>query len=124
MANLTLPEMTDKLALMMREKMGVRSGKTFAGKMRIAGRLLPRNLRREAKFLIDTQARTAHPKLQKQVDMTRARAAFVQIEKHLAAIDTADQWKGYVLGIVAPLAFNVLLIFAAVITYLVYTDQL
>jgi hypothetical protein len=124
MADLTLPDMTEKLALMMREKLGIRRGKTFAGKIRIGGRLLPRNLRREAKYLIDTQARTAHPKLQKQIDMTRARTAFKQIEKHLAAIDTADQWKGYILGIVAPLTFNFLLIFGALITYLVYTDQL
>ncbi|SNS22173.1 hypothetical protein [Tropicimonas sediminicola] len=119
----SLPETNAALALLMREKLGVRGADRLEVKLRRAGGLLPRALRKDAKYLVDMEKLYDNPKLRRQIDSARVSEASANLRRHLEAIDPRDRRIGWILGVVAPLAFNLLLIAAAFITWLVWTGR-
>ncbi|MFD0978941.1 hypothetical protein [Tropicimonas aquimaris] len=119
----SLPETNAALALLMREKLGVRGADRLEVKLRRAGGLLPRALRKDAKYLVDMEKLYANPKLRRQIDSARVSEASANLRRHLEAIDPRDRRIGWMLGVVTPLAFNLLLIAAAFITWLVWTGR-
>lgn len=123
MTDQPLPETNAALARLMRERLGVRGDETLAVKMRRGGRLLPRRLRRQGAYLVEMERFWPHPKLRRQIDAQKIDLAQSQLRTHLEAIDPRDRMIGRILGIVAPLAFNFLLIAAGVITWLVWTGR-
>ncbi|MFT6911442.1 MAG: hypothetical protein ACJAQW_000036 [Paracoccaceae bacterium] len=122
MMQLPLPEMTRTLAQLMQTRLGVRRGATFRAKIDHAGRLLPPSLRREALFLIETEQRTAHPKLRMQIDPARVMHAYKGLSAYLRGLDPADRRKGIVLGALASLSFNLLLFGGALTAFLMWYD--
>ena len=119
----TVPEMTAELAELMRTRLGIRGGEGLEGKLRRAGRLLPRRLRRDGHLLVEAERRATHPKLARRMDLAACRAAHGRLKAHLQAIDPADRRRGMILGILAPLAFNLLLLGAALVASLVWTGR-
>jgi len=124
MAEPTLQQMTAEIAELMRGRLGVRRGTGLEAKLRRAGRLLPRKVRRAAWALAEAERRAAHPKLMRQVDMAAMKAAHARVKAHLETIDPADRRWGTLLGILAPLAFNLLAIFAALVAWLSWSGRI
>ncbi|SDL07094.1 hypothetical protein [Aliiruegeria lutimaris] len=123
MMNRSLPETNAELALLWREQLGVRGKNTLQAKLRRAPGTLPRALRREVRFLIDMEKLWDNPKLRRQIDFGRIEKAQSELRRFLDAIDPRDRLIGRFIGIIAPLMLNILLIFAAVVTWLVMTGR-
>lgn len=62
-------------------------GRTLAARVRKAGRLLPRGLRRDLKYLCDAQELAANPRLAKLVDMPRIERTHRYALRWLADVD-------------------------------------
>lgn len=82
---------------------------------------MPRRLHAEAQKIVAAQAFGGHPKLMRQVDSAALTLAEDRVVQFLNDIDYADRRKGMWLGIAGAVAFNVLLIFAAVIVWMWWT---
>ncbi|WP_375254524.1 hypothetical protein [Yoonia sp.] len=83
-------------------------GKTLAVQMRKAGRRLPRHIRRDLTYLIEAQQLDAHPKRAAQVDMGRATKARRSVLAYLETVDLAAERWTMILGVVASIAFAML----------------
>lgn len=124
MAEKTLPEMTDELATLMRERLGVRRGQGLEAKLHRGGRLLPRKLRAEAARLVEQSKQIGSPKLLKMINQAEAAQSYHKIKAHLEAIDPKERAKDRWLSIASGLALNFLVIFAAGVTWAVWTGRL
>ncbi|MEO1307948.1 MAG: hypothetical protein AAFV38_08470 [Pseudomonadota bacterium] len=124
MVEQTVEEMAAKLAKLMHERLGIRRGENFADKVRIAGRLLPRHVRRDAQILVESLPLLGHPKLARQVDDRQIKLAYRGVERHLLQIDRAYVVKGRILSVLAVIAFNILLIAGLIIGYMVWNGDL
>ncbi|MEM1432097.1 MAG: hypothetical protein AAGG09_21780 [Pseudomonadota bacterium] len=112
-----------ELAQLMRVQLGIRRGDSLGEKLRVAGRLVPKAERRAGRTLVEAERLWANPKLRRQLDPGTLMAAETRLRQWLATIDAADRRKGILLGVLASLAFNFLLIAAAVIGLLVWTGR-
>lgn len=124
MMETSLPETNAALAALMREKLGVRGADRLEVKLRRGGGLLPRAIRKDAKYLIEMEKLHQNPKLRRQIDGDRVRRAESNLRRHLDSIDPRDRLIGRILGILAPLAFNVLLIAGAFIAWLAWSGRI
>lgn len=111
--------LTEKIAA----KLSIR-GRDLHAKMRRAGRRLPRRLRREGRYLAQAADMETHPKLSRQIDLVRVDSAYREFDTHLDAIDPADRWWGWFLGLLGGLAFNLLLLSALLIGLLVWRGDI
>lgn len=102
---------------------GVRA-KTLTRALRKTGRRLPRRLRKDARQLVDAQALGGHPKLMRQIDSKALAAAEERLIIWLDTVDRADARKGYWIWVGAMIGFNLLLVTAAVITWMWWTGRL
>ena len=123
MMNRPLPETNAELALLWRDQLGVRGSDTLAAKLRRAPGTLPRALQREVRFLIDMERLWDNPKLRRQIDLGRVETAQGKLRAFLEKIDPRDRLFGRLLGILAPLMLNFLLLFAAFVTWLVWCGR-
>ncbi len=98
----------------MREKLGVR-GRTFEIRLRRAGRRLPRFARKAGRRIAEARAKMVHPRLAAQVDHTAVDRAMETLRNHLSDIDPAERRKSIVLGLLGSLAFNLILLGAAIL---------
>jgi hypothetical protein len=112
------------LALLMRHHLGIRRGETLGDKLRVAGRLVPRAERRAGRTLVEAERLWSNPKLRRQIDPATLDAAETRLRSWLATVDAADRRKGMLLGILASLAFNFLLVAAALVGWLAWTGRL
>lgn len=112
-----LTETNAALAALMREKLGIRRGATLEAKLRVAGRLLPKAERKAGRTLVEAERLWANPRLRRRLDPAALAAAEARLRGFLDRIDPADRRKGVILGILASLAFNFLLIAAAAIVW-------
>lgn len=104
---------------LLREKLGVRA-RDLASALRRARYRLPRRVYNRGMLLAGAQDRARHPKLRLTLDMPVLAGAAREIQAHLRAIDLADRRKGWWLGMLGGLAFNILLLIALVIAFLVW----
>ena len=112
----TMPDRIGQLTDKMRTVYGV-GGADLAEVLRRAGRYLPRRLRREAALLARAEPLAAHPRLRCTLDAAQLERAERALNAHLGGIDLADRRKGWWLGVLGGLAFN-LLLFAALLIWL------
>lgn len=124
MTDLALPETNAELARLMRDRLGIRGPETLAAKLRRGGRLLPRALRHEGLWLAEMEALWPQPKLRRQIDPARVAHAQAALRAHLLAVDRRDLLIGRIVGILAPLAFNLLLLGGLAILWLIWTGRL
>lgn len=110
-------ERLEGLHRLMRSKLRVR-GSSFPAALDRAQRRLPKHVRNQARRLAEAVPVTAHPKLRATLDLKALDRAATDVEAYLQTIDLADQRKGYILGVLGSIAFNMLLIIAALIAYL------
>ena len=101
---------------------GVRA-KTLDAALRRTGRRMPKRLHADARKIVAAQSFGGHPKLMRQVDGAALTLAETRIVAFLNGIDRADRRKGLWLGIAAAIAFNILLVLAAVVFWMWWTGQ-
>lgn len=119
----SLPETNAELAAYWRAQLGVRGKDTLAAKLRRAPGTLPRGLRRDVRFLADMEKLWDNPKLRRQIDLARVDRAQTALRDFLDKVDPRDRLIGRFIGILAPLMFNILLIFGVVVTWMVMTGR-
>ncbi|MEB8387284.1 hypothetical protein OO012_08600 [Rhodobacteraceae bacterium KMM 6894] len=99
------------------EKLGVR-GRSFAIRLRRAGRALPAHAQKAGRVLIEAQALIDNPRLRRRIDEGQMRAAFRSLHAGLDPIDPKERRKGALLGLAGSMVFNLMLVVAAVIAVL------
>lgn len=123
MAASDLGQINAELAQLMTDRLGI-GGADFAGKVRRAGRLLPRHIRRAARFLVEAEKMSAHPKLIRLIDQKRTSEAAGLCRTYLKSVDPADRRWGIFLGRLSVVVFNLLLLAGLVIAVLVWRGYL
>ncbi|MFN3208418.1 MAG: hypothetical protein ACE369_05355 [Roseovarius sp.] len=93
----------------LREKLGLR-GKTLRAQLSRAGRSLPKRLWTEGRYLVEANAKLAHPRLATQIDGPRVDKAFAGFEEYLKTIDPADRRRSRLIHWLAGLVFNLLIL--------------
>jgi hypothetical protein len=111
-------ELAAELSLLLERRLGVKGGGLDA-RVRRAGRLLPRKVRRAALEIAEAEKREASPRLARLNDPGRLAQCFAVAERHLRAVDPAARRARLILGILGAVAFGLLVLFAAVVTLLV-----
>ncbi|MCK8463066.1 hypothetical protein MUY35_04290 [Aliiroseovarius sp. S1339] len=104
---------TDRLAQLLEERLDIR-GAGFETKLRRAGRLLPRHLRREGEVLSEALRLSSHPRLGRQVDTKRLAKAADAIESYLLDLDAWDRRRGIAVNVSASVLLNILVVAALV----------
>ena len=99
-----LQNQVDEIRHLMETHLRIR-GKTLGQQVRRAGRLLPRNLRRDATYLAQAATVMQHPNLARMVDGTKAAAAHARLARFLKSVDAKDRAKGRLLAWLGSLAF-------------------
>ena len=116
-----LPAANDALAELIRARLGIRRGATLEAKLRHAGRLLPRAERAAERRLVEAERLWPNPKLRRRIDLPGLAEDAARLRAFLERVDPADRRRGVILGILATLAFNFLVLAAAAIGYLAWS---
>lgn len=100
-------QIVDEISGLLDDKLRVR-GKTLAAQIRKAGRRLPRAVRRDATYIVQSMALTDNPKLSRMVDHKKLQRARANIVRHLEGVDLSEQRRTAALNMVASVAFVIL----------------
>jgi len=104
---LTMHQMVEEVRAGLADKLRVR-GRSLAVQVRKAGRRLPRAVRRDAVYLVQTVGLADNPKLARMIDMARAQAAHRNILQFLQTVDVAAARRRIALQIIASTALAIL----------------
>ncbi len=110
-------EQAEQISALLREKLGVR-GRDLECRLRRAGRLLPRHVRRQADVIVQARAMQASPKLARLVDDAALARALRRCHEHLSAIDPWERRKTRIIAFLSVNAFNLLVTAGLVIAVL------
>lgn len=99
---------TARLAQLMEDRLDIR-GADFTTKVRRAGRLLPRHVRKEAALLASALPMVEHPRLSRQLEGDRLARAAKNLETHLLSVDPWERRMGTFVSWAAGLASGLLL---------------
>ena len=83
-----------------------------------ARRRLPHKLRKDLTRILEARRFADHPKLARTLDAPAIRAAAGRLERHLNAVDLADQRKGRILGVLASIMAGIIVVVALVVIVL------
>lgn len=108
---------------LLREKLGV-GGRDLNTALSRAGHRLPRRIRHQVRKLAQAEPLASHPKLCRTLDAAGLSSAAHEVRAHLKTIDLADRRKGWWLGMLGGLAFNVLLAVVLLIGVLIWRGYL
>lgn len=115
----TLDQMIADILTDLRAKLGVRSKDLTKALAKVRHRL-PRRIYRQGMTLVAAEPLAAHPRLRLTLDMPTLQAAATEITTHLATIDVGERRKSWLLGMLGGLSFNLILMFALLIGFLVW----
>ncbi len=122
-ADAIVEDRAKRLADLIEERLGIR-GRGLEAKLHRAGRALPRYVRREAAQIEQALRMKSHPKLARQVDTAGIEKAYRACERWLETVDPKERRKDLILSFLATNAFNLIVIFAAFVTWMVWTGHL
>lgn len=97
-----------QVAALLHDKLGVRAA-TLEAALGKARHRLPRAVYRQGLRLAKAEPLAGHPKLRLTLDRDGLGTAAARVRAHLEAIDLADRRKGWWLGMLGGMAFNILL---------------
>ncbi|MGV6849618.1 MAG: hypothetical protein ACWA5A_14685 [Marinibacterium sp.] len=103
-----LTQQINALSQLLHEKTGV-SGRTFAARAHRARFRLPRAARRQARIIADAESRLDNPHLQVTLSDPGLDRAMIRLKDHLMSIDPIDRRRGWWLGMLGGMVFNLLL---------------
>ncbi len=119
MAEIDAERMNAELAGLMRQKLGV-GGKGLSGRSRRAGRMMPRWVHRDLRFLAEQETLSGHPRFLALVDPPRFAKVQKRVRAYLDEIDPAERAKDRWLNITAVVAFNFLVLAGLIIAFLAW----
>ncbi len=93
----------------LRTRLGVR-GRSFAQRLRRAGRALPGPARQAGWRLAQLQQMAAHPRLRRLVRPADADAALAELNLHLDKVNAGERRKDRLLGLAGSVVGNLLLL--------------
>ncbi len=108
-----------RTSALLREKLGARGGSLEKALGKARNRL-PRRIYKQGLLLAKAQGTAHHPKLRLTLDHASIDKAAREVQAHLSAIDLADRRKGWVLGMLGGLSFNLILAVALLIAFLMW----
>ena len=111
----------DQVRVALREKEGI-SGHDLGAALSKARRRLPRRILRQGQVLSRAERMVGHPKLVLTLDHGALRKAGVEVLAYLENVDIADRRKGWWLGMLGSLAFNILLLITLLIVLLFWRN--
>ncbi|MBE1283931.1 MAG: hypothetical protein GJ676_11530 [Rhodobacteraceae bacterium] len=114
-----MTDLIEKLRLALRAKEGVGGG-DLKSALRKARHRLPRRVRKQAQKLVQAAPLAGHPKLCLTLDHADLRKAGTEVLRYLETVDLADRRKGWWLGMLGAMAFNILALIALVIAVLIW----
>jgi len=101
----------------LRARIGVR-GRSFAQRLRRAGRALPGPARQAGWRLVELQAMIAHPGMRRLVRAPDVDAALAELNMHLDKVNAGERRKDRLLGLAGGVVGNLLLLALLVIVVL------
>lgn len=104
---LSMHQMVDEVRAGLADKLRLR-GRSLAVQVRKAGRRLPRAVRRDAVYLVQTVGLADNPKLARMIDMHRAQAAHRNILQFLETVDVNAERRAMAFQIAASVALAIL----------------
>lgn len=119
MGHKTVENMAETLSLLLYDKLRVK-GDGLQAKITRAGRLLPRRIRQKATLIAEAERFAGNPKLARMIDETALNRAYKEVETHLNSIDVADLRKGRLINFFGLLSFNLLVVGALLLGFLVW----
>lgn len=119
----SLDQMIAGIVVELRAKLGVR-GKDLKTGLSKARHRLPRRIYRQGMVLVEAEPLALHPKLRMTLDRATLASAAQEVRTHLEAIDLADRRKGWWLGLLGGLSFNLILMAVLLVGFLVWRDIL
>ncbi|UWQ90181.1 hypothetical protein K3727_15475 [Rhodobacteraceae bacterium M382] len=105
----------------LRDKQGV-GGRDLGTALSKARRRLPRRIFRQGQVLSKAEPMVGHPKLVLTLDHGAMRKAGAEVLSYLETVDVADRRKGWWLGMLGGMAFNILLLVTLLIGVLVWRE--
>jgi hypothetical protein len=99
-------------------------GPTLEKALARAGRLLPQWAHREGRYLAQASQMMGHPKLRAMVDQSKFEKAHKALISHLKTIDPVERRKTRILGVLGGISFNLILVVAALLIFLVWRGYL
>ncbi len=99
-------------------------GKTWKTLLRKARGSLPRRVIKDARSVAECLPMIGHPKLERLIDYENMRAAQTRVMQHLDSVDVAQIRRDRFLRMFGLLAFNVILVAALFLYWMVSTGQL
>lgn len=103
----TIPDEISQIMQLMRDRLGVRAA-DLTRAMNKAKPRLPRSVYKFGMILAQAEPMIEHPKLRLTLDADALGDAAQEVRKHLDAIDVADRRKGWFLGMLGGLSFNMI----------------
>ncbi|MFT7596476.1 MAG: hypothetical protein ACI8R4_003811 [Paracoccaceae bacterium] len=116
---ISIEDQIQTIMALLREKLGVR-GADLPAALRRARYRLPRRVYRQAATLVGAEPLVGHPKLSLTLDHAALAAAAAGVQTHLQSIDVTDRRKGWLLGMLGGLSFNLILAFTLLIVVLIW----
>lgn len=99
-------------------------GRTLDKTLARAGRLLPKWAHREAHYLAQAAQHMGHPKLRPMIDDVKLKRAHKLLVAHLKAIDPVVRRKTRILGVLGVISFNLILVVAALLIFMMWRGYL
>jgi len=104
---------------LMRERLGLR-GADLRAQVARAGRMLPRAVAREARYLAQVADLAQNPKLMRMIDLGKAARAHAILTAYLRTRDPARAARDWWVNLMGVLAFNLLLMVGLVLGVLLW----
>ncbi len=101
----------------LQSRLGVK-GRDLGHALRRAGRRLPARVRKQGSALAQAEFLSRNPKMARRMDGAQVQSAYDEVVTHLHSIDAKDIRIGRALSIAGPVAFNILFVAVAFITFL------
>ena len=114
---ISIDDQIQAIMALLREKLGVR-GADLNAALRRARFRVPRKVYRQGMDLVRAAPLAGHPKLNLTLDQTALSASASGVQAHLLSIDVADRRKGWLLGMLGSLSFNLILTFVLLMVVL------
>lgn len=119
MAEVTVEELAKGIAELMEKRLGV-GGTGLAAKLRRAGRLLPRDVRRDAQAVADALLMEENPKLRKQIYLPRLETAERRVVAYLKTVNPGERRVTMMLGMLGGAAFSLLAVIGLFVVVMVW----
>ncbi|HDZ53133.1 hypothetical protein LCGC14_0283480 [marine sediment metagenome] len=101
----------------LQDKLGVQ-GRDVSHALARAGRRLPARVQRQGKVFAQAVFMSRNPKVARQLDGATTQAAYAEVMTHIEGIDVVERRKDRLLHLAASVAFNLLFVTVAFITFL------